>query len=78
MKKLYVLIANNGDGSNSIFATFDKELVEEMEEKYENGELNYERWTDGDGFNYQEWNVPDECTAKTMNFRELKREYVFK
>lgn len=77
MKNLYVLISNNGDGSSSIRPTFDKNLVDEMEAKVDEGELDYERWADGDGFHYSVWTVPDECTAESMGFRELKREDVF-
>lgn len=79
MKKLYLLISNNGDGSGSVRATFDKALIDEMEEKCDNNDtdFNYERWADGDGFHYNTWTVPDECTAESMGFYELKREDVF-
>ena len=77
MKNLYVMSKNNGDGSSSVVATFNKELIDEMEEKYNEGELDCETWADGDGFHYQTWTVPDECTAKSMNFYELNREDVF-
>lgn len=78
MKKLYILISNNGDGSGSVRATFDEALINEMQEKYDEGDgFDFETWSDGDGFHYSTWNVPDECTAESMGFRELKREDVF-
>lgn len=77
MKKLYVLTSNNGDGSSSVRATFDEALIEEMEEKYDNDELDPERWCDGDGFHYNVWTVPDECTPETIGFHPLTRNNVF-
>lgn len=77
MKKLYIIISNGGDGSYSVNATFDEALVNDMSEAYDNGEFDYERWSDGDGFHYTTWTVPDECTAKSMGFYELKRSDVF-
>lgn len=77
MKNLYILTSNNGDGSSSICATFDEALIQEMEEKYDNGDLDFERWADGDGFHYDIWTVPDECTPETMGFRPLTRDDVF-
>ncbi len=77
MKKLYVLSRNNGDGSSSIVATFNKELIDEMKAKYNSGDLDSEAWADGDGFHYETWNVPDECTPESMGFNELQRKYVF-
>ena len=77
MKKLYILTSNNGDGRSSVRATFDGALVAEMEEKYNSAELDYERWVDGDGFHYDTWTVPDECTPESMGFNQLTRERVF-
>lgn len=79
MKKLYVLTANNYDGSYSIKSTFDQELINDMEEAYSsrNGTFDYEQFADGDGFNYETWNVPEECTPESMGFRPLERKYAF-
>jgi hypothetical protein len=78
MKTLYILTSNNCDGSSSVRATFDGELIKEMEKKYEEGELDSERWVDGDGFHYNTWTLPDECTPESMGlFYPLKREDVF-
>jgi hypothetical protein len=77
MKTLYILTSNNGDGSSSIRATFDQSLIDEMEEKYNEGELDSECWADGDGFHYETWNVPDECTPESMGFNPLTRDRVF-
>lgn len=73
MKKLYILTSNNGDGSSSIHATFDQSLILDMKEMYNNDLLNMERWADGDGFHYETWNLPDECTPESMGFYPLKR-----
>jgi len=77
MKNLYVLTSNNGDGSSSVRATFDAELIQEMEDKYSEGDFDFERWSDGDGFHYSTWTVPDECTPKSMGFNALTRNDVF-
>lgn len=77
MKKLYVLTSNNGDGSSSVCATFDKSLIDEMEDKYQDGTLDFETWSDGDGFHYNTWTLPEECTAESMGFSELTRDDVF-
>jgi hypothetical protein len=77
MKNLYVLMSNNGDGSSSIRATFDGKLVEEMQNQYDEGELDFETWADGDGFHYSTWTVPDECTPESIGFSPLLRENVF-
>lgn len=77
MKSLYVLCSNNGDGSSSVYATFDKDLIDEMDAKYSDSDsdFDYETWSDGDGFHYDVWTVPDECNAKTMGFSELTRDH---
>lgn len=49
MKNLYILTSNNGDGSSSVRATFDSTLIDEMQEKYENDELDFERWVNSRG-----------------------------
>lgn len=77
MKKLYILTSNNGDGSSSVRATFDQSLIAEMQEKYDNDELDFERWADGDGFHYSTWRLPDECTPESMGFSPLTRDCVF-
>lgn len=77
MKKLYVLTSNNGDGSSSVCVTFDEKLIDEMEEKYSDGDFDFETWSDGDGFHYETWTVPDECTPETMGFSALTRDDVF-
>lgn len=48
-----------------------------MEEKDAKGELDSETWTDGDGFHYNIWTVPDECTPESMGFSRLERDDVF-
>lgn len=72
MKKLFVFPTNSGDGSYSIYATFDEKLINKMKKMYDNDELNTKRFGDGDGFHYQTWNLPDECTVKSVGFNEIK------
>lgn len=77
MKTLYVLTSNNGDGSSSVCATFDANLIAKMDEAYGDGTLDFETWSDGDGFHYSTWTLPDECTPQSMGFSELTDEDVF-
>lgn len=77
MKNLYVLTSNNGDGSSSVCATFDKALIDEMETRYREGDFDFETWSDGDGFHYSTWTVPNECTPENMGFSPLERDDIF-
>lgn len=68
MKKLYVLISNNGDGSSSVQYTFNKDWIDEQQRRYDNDESDYE-WdigVDGEGFHYNVLNVPEECTLESL------------
>lgn len=76
MKKLFVLSTNCGDGSFSVQATFDQKLIKKMEKMYKEGELDSERFCDGDGFHYQTWNLPDECTVESVGFYELTEDSI--
>lgn len=76
MKKLFVLSTNCGDGSSNVYATFDQKLIRKMEKMYEKGTLNFERFCDGDGFHYQTWNLPDECTVESVGFYELTKDKI--
>jgi hypothetical protein len=67
MKKLFVLIRDNGDGSYSPCYTMNEAWIEKMNEKSENDELDYDTiGVDGDGFHYDELMVPDECTLESL------------
>ena len=65
MKKLYIVISDNGDGSSSTHYTFDSELIKRMEAAMDEGTLS-EQWYDGDGFHYDELYLPDECTMQSL------------
>lgn len=66
-KNLYVFINDGGDGSYSAQYTFNDEWVAAMQEKYDNGELDYDAvGCDGDGFHYDVLTVPAECTLKSL------------
>ena len=70
MKELYILTYDGGDGSYYPKYTFNKKWIDEMEEKHESGELDYEDgWADGDGFHYETLNVPNECTIQSLGIR---------
>lgn len=42
MKELYILVSDGVDGSYYPKYTFNKEWIDDMEEKHESGEMNYE------------------------------------
>lgn len=71
-KPLYILVADNGDGSNSLRYFFDTELLEHLEELYSSGQLEYGfPGIDGDGLNCRVLNVPVECTAESLGITSL-------
>lgn len=64
MKKLFVLISDNGDGSQSAHYTTNEAWVTAMaaRENSESGDVG----TDGDGFHYDTLTIPDDCTLATL------------
>ncbi len=68
MKILYVICMGCGDGSSTPVYTFNAEWIAKMEKSYDSddGEFDYERFADGDGFHYDELTVPDECTLESL------------
>ncbi len=68
-KELYLLNVNAGDGSYSVKFTFDKEVVNTLEQQESDGSLDYERFSDGDGFHYETLTLPDECTYESLGIR---------
>lgn len=66
-KKLFVLVADGGDGSFYPKYTFNEEWILERERLDEEGELDCESiGCDGDGFHYDVLMVPDECTLESL------------
>ena len=66
-KKLFVLVSDGGDGSYSPRFTFNEEWIAQQQEKYNNGELDWDNLgCDGDGFHYTVLTVPDECTLASL------------
>lgn len=66
-KKLFALVSDGGDGSSSIYFTFNEGFIEQRQKRYdadvyENGDLG----VDGDGFHYDTLTVPDECTLESL------------
>lgn len=70
-KQLYVLVGNNGDGSTTVYGTFNKLLLDRLERYLEVCSDRRDQFYDGDGFHYQTWNLPDECTAQSVGFYDL-------
>jgi len=69
MKTLYLLVSNGGDGSYSISGTFNEDWIQFQEDRYENGDSDYEYdpGVDGDGFHYTTLSLPDECTIQSID-----------
>ena len=68
MKKLFVLISDEGDGSYYPHSTFNEEWIERQQEVYDLDELEYNSiGCDGDGFHYTVLTVPDECTLQSLS-----------
>lgn len=67
-KNLYVLISNGGDGSYYPRFTFDKELIDALQQAHDDDEMDYENGIgcDGDGFHYETMTVPDDSTAESL------------
>lgn len=63
---LYIIISNSGDGSFSTNYTLDPDVITELESQESDGTLDFERWSDGDGFHYDTINVPDGSTAESL------------
>ena len=66
MKKLYNIISDNGDGSQSIHWTFDYSVIEKLIELQDTDELG-DHWQSGDGLQWSWLTVPDECTYENLN-----------
>ncbi len=68
-KKLFVLIADGGDGSYYPHYTFNEEWIKQTEER---SRTNWDEMCDshigcdGDGFHYDVLMVPDECTLESL------------
>lgn len=71
MKKLYILIANGGDGSYYPKYVMDKKVIDRLQKAADNETMDYEFGVgmDGDGFHYATLNLPDECTPKSLGIK---------
>lgn len=63
-KKLFVLITDGGDGSQSANYTMNETFVQELakRENAESGEIG----VDGDGFHFDTLTVPEDCTLESL------------
>lgn len=67
MKTLFIVVNDCGDGSYSLRYTFDEELINTVAEGADEDKYSYPSpGFDGDGFNYKELTVPDECTYESL------------
>jgi len=65
MKKLYLVISDNGDGSQSIRMTLDDAVIEHLYQMEDDGELD-DCYQSGDGLQVSSVTIPDECTLETL------------
>ncbi len=70
-KKLYIVIRDCGDGSETLDYTFDEDKINELYRQEEAGELDESYWS-GDGLQVHELNVPEECTYKSLGIYEFE------
>lgn len=76
MKKLYVLCSDGGDGSYSANYTFNKDFVDQLEQRDNDGLAEHgDLGSDADGFQYDVLNVPDECTVDTLGVSDAAVDY---
>lgn len=66
--KLYMLIQDCGDGSNSISYTLDADLIRKLENF--DGEGSRHAGFDGDGFNPRSIIVPDDSTYESLGISQ--------
>lgn len=64
-KTLYIVISDCGDGSSSLEMTFDKEVIDLLNQQQDDDELD-DCYQSGDGLQVTELTVPDECTYKSL------------
>lgn len=72
LKRIFLLVDNNGDGSMSIKFVLDENLILAMEQADKEGLLDCENHAgcDSDGFHYQIINVPADFTPEIMGISE--------
>lgn len=72
LKRIFLLVDNNGDGSMSIKFVLDENLILAMGQADQKGLLDCENHAgcDGDGFHYQIINVPADFTPEIMGISE--------
>lgn len=75
-KKLFIIVADGGDGSYYPRYTMDAELVERISRLVDNDVLDYDSGlTDGDGFHYSTVTIPDECTPESLGVSMMDSDY---
>lgn len=64
-KRLWIVISDSGDGSNSLEFTLDKETLDDLIQQEEDGTLD-DSYQSGDGLQIQELLVPDDATYESL------------
>jgi hypothetical protein len=66
-KNLYILIQDGGDGSYNPVFTLDKTVIDQFQQRYDEGELEHgEPGVDGDGFHYTTLTVPADASYESL------------
>lgn len=68
MQTVYLFTQDNGDGSSSIVAVSDPQVVSEIKELMDDDMWDFENGfgVDGDGFHYMTMYLPDELDLNTL------------
>jgi hypothetical protein len=77
-KKLYILISNGGDGSYYPQYVLDFEVLNLIQEAYDQDLVDYESCpgVDGDGFHWDQINIPDDATPDSLGISVMTVEDV--
>lgn len=67
-KNLYVLVGSNGDGSYHTRYVIDDLVIENLQQAYDEGQMDYEYGigVDGDGFHYNTLIIPEWYTGDML------------
>lgn len=71
MKPVYVLVRNGGDGSSYPYFTMNEDYINQLQMLHDTGVMDYEDgYSDGDGFHYGTFQVPDDLTLAQMGLSD--------
>lgn len=77
-KPLFILIADNGDGSFSPYATFDRSLLDTLRQACREWDFNKEACPgyDADGFHYTTYTVPEDVSIASLGARAVESHWL--